>query len=316
MNKIKYLIVIILGLALAACARDFKSEPDTQTGVTYDVYFLGGQSNMDGYGYNSELPADLLGEFPAIRIFNGLSVADGETGGGAGIWSALTPGFGAGFSYDGTENQLSERFGPELTFGLQMAQLNPESNIAIVKFARGGSSLSLGAPNFGTWDPDYGEKNGRNQYDNALTAIAQSFSEDDIDGDGRPDRLHPKGIVWMQGESDAIDQGPAQIYQINLKRTMDLLRAALRDDDLPVVIGRITDSGMDEEDGQVMDHIALVQQAQAEFVQSDSCAAYVTEINDYSHSDDAWHYDSDGYVKMGRAFAKAMHGLAENCGPQ
>lgn len=280
-------------------------------GTTYHVYFLGGQSNMDGYGYVDDLGPDEAGPHDAIRLFAGNSVPDGDPRGGRGLWAPLGPGFGLGFTSDGDTNYPSNRFGPELTFGLQIAGLRPDHNIAIIKYSRGGSSLSLDAPNYGTWHPDFGD--GNNQYDNALTALRTAFAAGDIDNDGTIDQLVPAGIVWMQGESDAINEGPALVYEQNLERMMGLLRAAMRVDDLPVVIGRITDSGMDE-DGKVMDYIELVQAAQAAWVASDACAAYVTEIDDYEHSEDAWHYVSESYLRMGRAFAEAMHALQQRCG--
>ncbi len=117
----------------------------------------------------------------------------------------------------------------------------------------------------------------------------------------------------MQGEADAHhSQAAADAYAGNLKRLMDLLRAALRTDDLPVVIGRITDSGM-ADDGKVMDYIETVQAGQQAFVAGDACAAYVTVADELPHSDDAWHYQSDGYIAMGVAFAEAMRQLQDNC---
>lgn len=303
------LLIALSGLLLAALSGTPAFAGD---GRTYRVYFLGGQSNMEGFGYTAELPPEWSGEQEAIRIFNGHNVPDGEDGGGVGLWMPLQPGYGVGARSDGTSNQLSDRFGPELAFGARIAELNPGENIALVKYARSGSSLALGASHFGTWAPEFSEANGRNQYDNALTAIETAFSAADIDGDGHADRLIPAGIIWMQGESDAYTRKPALVYEQNLRRMMELLRAALRVDDLPVVIGRITDSGMDE-DGLRMDHIALVQRAQAAYVAADACAAYVSEIDDYQHADDGWHYVSTDYIRMGRAFAEAVHALAGTC---
>ncbi len=301
--------LLLIAMVLSACGGDL---PQSGEGKTYRVYFLGGQSNMDGYGYNAELRPEWPDGSDAVMVFAGTAVADGEAGGGVGIWAPLQAGFGVGFESDGSSNRLSDRFGPELSFGSRIAELRPGKHIAIVKYARGGSSLSIDAPNYGTWDPDYADANGRNQYDNALTTIAAAFATADIDGDGHVDRLEPAGLIWMQGESDAIEPGPAAVYEQNLRRTMDLLRAALRTDDLPVVIGRITDSGMDE-DGSVMDHIEVVQTAQEAYVAADACAAYVTEIDGYEHSEDAWHYVSEAYIKMGVAFAEAVHALEESC---
>ncbi|MEL7312755.1 MAG: sialate O-acetylesterase, partial [Pseudomonadota bacterium] len=153
-----------------------------------------------------------------------------------------------------------------------------------------------------------------NQYDHALTTLRNAFSVRDIDGDGAEDQLVPAGIVWMQGEADAYDsQKSADEYEANLTRMMHLLRAALRVDDLPVVIGKITDSGMSD-DGTVMDYIETVQKAQQAFVDSDACAAYVTVTDELGYIEDGWHYDSDGFIQMGTAFAEAMLKLEQRCG--
>ncbi len=294
----------------AACSESRLKEP---AGTDYMLFYMGGQSNMDGYGFNSELPDDLKAPVTDVMIFNGNAVPDGEAGGGDGAWLPLQPGFGTGYLSSNGAPKLSDRFGPELTFGHHLKNLYPDEKIAIVKFAKGGSSLSLDAPNYGTWDPEYDAKNGRNQFDNFLTTLNGAMAVSDIDGDGLKDRLIPTGIIWMQGESDAIEREPAMIYEANLKQTMGRIRTAMQAENLPVVIGKITDSGMDE-DGLVMDHIALVQAAQAQFVSKDNCAVFVSEIDDYVHSDDQWHYDSESYLKMGTAFADAVSTLINRCG--
>ena len=85
------------------------------------------------------------------------------------------------------------------------------------------------------------------------------------------------------------------------------------DEQFGLVIGKITDSGM-ADDGTVMDFAKVVQAAQQRFVESDSCAALVTETENFGYpATDAWHYDSDGYVKMGIAFADAVVALEARC---
>ncbi len=289
---------------LVAC-----SEPKP---TEYQLYYLGGQSNMDGYGFNNELPEDVLAPTEDVVIFTGQVAFDNETHGGRGVWQTLQPGFGTGFSSDGVSNQLSDRFGPELYFGHTLAGHAPGSKIAIVKYALGGTGLAVGV-GYANWHPDYSDGDGINQYDHALTTLRNALAPADLNGDGTIDHLVPAGIVWMQGEADAFhSQAAADEYRHNLERLMNLLRAALRVDDLPVVIGKITDSGMAEY-GSVMDYIETVQQAQQNFVNDDACAAYVTVTDEIKHSDDAWHYDSDGYIRMGMAFAEAVKGLEETC---
>lgn len=279
----------------------------------YKLYYLGGQSNMEGFGYSDELPEDAAVISRNVMIFTGQMALDNETHGSVGIWQPLQPGHGTGFRTDGKTNELSNRFGPELRFGQTIAGNDPGSKIAIIKYALGGSGLADGV-GYGNWHPDFSKGAGINQYDHALKTMRNALAHTDIDGDGVADRLTPSGIVWMQGEADAFDsQAAADEYLANLERLMNLLRAAMRVDDLPVAIGKITDSGM-VEDGTVMDYIETVQQAQQDFVASDVCAAYVTETDDLSHSSDAWHYDTDGFVRLGTAFAEAMRELELSCG--
>lgn len=267
---------------------------------------------MEGFGYTDKLPGDAAIPSQDVMIFTGQMAFDNETHGGVGVWQALQPGFGTGFKTDGSTNQFSDRFGPELLFGQTMASRSPGSKIAIIKYALGGSGLAVDV-GYGNWHPDFSEGAGLNQYDHALKTLRNAFAYTDIDGDGVADRLVPSGIVWMQGEADAFDsQAAADEYRVNIERLMDLLRAALRVDDLPVVIGKITDSGMSD-DGTVMDYIETVQQAQQDFVSSDVCAAYVTVTDDLPYLDDGWHYDTDGFVRLGTAFAEAMSELEQKC---
>ena len=302
-------LAVLLTLGTAGCATSTPSE----SGSNYKLYFLGGQSNMEGYGTSNELPPTAQAPTEKAMIFVGQYALDNETHGGVGIWQPLQPGFGTGFTTDGVTITLSKNFGPELLFGQTMAKQSGDANIAIVKYALGGTGLAEGV-GYGSWYPDFSEGAGINQYDNALTTLRNALAHSDIDGDGRADRLVPSGIVWMQGEADAHhSQAAADEYRANLERLMGLLRAAMRVDDLPLAIGKITDSGMSE-DGSVMDYIETVQEAQQDFVKSDSCAQYVTVTEELPYLADGWHYNTEGFVRLGTAFADAMIELEQRCG--
>lgn len=283
----------------------------THSQTTFRLVYLGGQSNMNGFGYTKDLPADLNKTFDDVWIFQGNPAPDEAENGGLGLWTQLRPGHGAGFSSDGKTNKWSDRFGVELSLAQRLKELYPNDKIALVKYARGGTSIdSLAARNFGAWEPDYRSKNGINQYDHFLTTIRQAMTVDDIDGDGRDDELIPTAIVWMQGESDAaLGEDIAYRYYDHLKRLMDLIRAALWTDDLPVVIGKISDSWNDDGDGKVWDQAEIVQYAQEKYARTDENAAIVRTTRYYKYSD-PWHYDSDGYIDLGRRFAEAIAQLA------
>ena len=272
------------------------------------MYFLGGQSNMDGYGYNNKLPDTLKGIIPSAMIFDGNRINDNNPGGGIGIWCPMKAGHGVGFKTDGQSNILSDRFGPELSFASTLATKG--ARIAIIKYSYGGTALFAGA-GYGNWEPDFDHNN---HYDNALTTIRNAYAVTDINNDGRSDMLVPAGIIWMQGEADAeFSQASADAYRDNLKRLMDLLRGSLRKDDLPVVIGKINDSHMTPDGGPTQPYIATVHAAQKYFTDNDPCATLVTETETYKFSSDVWHYDSEGYTRMGKAFAKAVTMLESTC---
>ncbi len=301
-------VLVLTAVAAVGCT----AESETKT---YKVYFLGGQSNMVGYGNVEKLPHELDRGIDRVMIFAGRSAFDGEIDGGEGVWAPLTPGFGYGFSTDGRSVSLSDLFGPELSFGATLSSAKPDSSIAIVKYTLGGSGLESGV-GYGSWHPTDKDGHGLNQFDHAIRTLHNAFSERDIDGDGIRDRLVPAGIIWMQGESDANEnQAIAEAYEENLTFFVESLRIAFRDDDLPIVIGKITDSGM-ADDGSVMDHIESVQLGQAAFVSADRCADLVTVTEGLNYRDDAWHYDTEGFILLGEAFADSILRLEENCGRQ
>lgn len=295
-------LVFMICLGNTALAQN---HPDTLL-----LFFLGGQSNMEGHGSNKDLPDSLRSTQQNVWIFNGKLVDDGEKGGGAGIWEPLRPGHGYGFKTDGSENSPGEKFGPELTFAHRLSQFHPGKKIALIKYAKGGASIDSAAANrFGCWQVHFHQKKGINQFDHFLNTMKNATSVHDINGDGTPDYLKPMGIVWMQGESDAAYEKPAQRYYDNLFETISHIRTALYDDSLPVVLGKISDSGW-ADDGKVWDYISDVHSAQERFTETDPNSALVRSTSAYKYSD-PYHYDSSGYLDLGISFADAMQSLLE-----
>ena len=288
--------LLIAGLLLTSAAQARATD--------FHVYYLGGQSNMDGYGYNEKLVSELTQPHENVPIFHGNTSKDNAEVDGRGLWQSLRPGHGVGFRSDGETNEYSKRFGVELTFARSIQEAFPKRRIAIIKYSRGGTSIAAkAAGGFGCWEPDFQGRNGINQYDHFLATVRNAYADTDIDDDGENDRLIPAGIVWMQGESDAAyTPDIANAYEANLRRLMDLIRAAFRSDDLPVVIGRISNS---QSDPPIWKHGEAVRDAQANYTTSDSNAAIVTSTDRYGYSD-PWHYDSAGYIDLGKQFSKAM----------
>ena len=273
------------------------------------VFYLGGQSNMEGFGYVKNLPDSLKKKNKEFFIYQGNPVGDNDASGGLGKWDVLQPGHGTGFSSDGKINILSERFGVELSLAKKLQELYPNQKLAFIKYARNGSSIdSSGTAGFGAWEPDFKEGKGMNQYDYFLKTVKGAMAVKDINGDGVEDVLIPSGIIWMQGESDADKtEAIANQYCSNLKRLMDLMRATFRNNDLPIVIGKISDSG-DIEGGKVWNYGELVQYSQEKFAATQPNVAIVRTTNSYKYSD-RYHYDNNGFIDLGKQFAIKIFNL-------
>jgi hypothetical protein len=122
----------------------------------------------------------------------------------------------------------------------------------------------------------------------------------------------------MQGESDACYTADiAFAYQANLKRLMDLIRAAFREDDLPVVIGKISDSKRNApvSEAKIWKYGPTVVAAQQKFTKNDENATLVTTTDNYSYSD-PWHYDTKGYIDLGKQFANTYEKIINPPKPQ
>lgn len=278
---------------------------------TVRLYYLGGQSNMDGFGFNNELPDSLPAILKNVWIFHGNPAPDEDPNGGLGIWTELKPGHGYGFSSDGKENYLSERFGVEISFALKIQEHYPNEKIALIKYSRGGTAIDKEAAGiYGSWEPDYEGKSGSNQYDHFLKALKSALNDSDIDNDDTLDYLIPSGIIWMQGESDAVyTEEIAKSYYENLQSLMGFMRAAFRYGDLPVVIGKISDSGAGEY-GKAMKYSEWVQEAQEKYAKANGNVVIVRNTQYYTYQD-AFHYDSKAYLDLGIRFAEAIFSLSK-----
>ena len=263
---------------------------------------------MSGFGFNKDLKDELRKPMKDVYIFHGNPGSDEEEDGGLGIWENLRPGHGINFESDNSEYRLSERFGVELSFAKKLKELYPNDKIAIIKYARNGSSLdSASARQWGSWEVDYVGKNGINQFDHFLATVKNAYEDTDLDNDGVKDKLIPSGIIWMQGESDAYQEKAALSYYDNLSKLMNLISVTFRVDDLPVVIGKISDSG-DNAKGKVWKYGELVQHAQEKYALEKDNVSIIRSTKYYDYTD-PYHYMSKDYLDLGEKFAEAIYKL-------
>ena len=241
-----------------------------------DLYILAGQSNMDGYAYASGLPPSLaVGQEDVALYWSGNRA-----------WTALQPAtYAINYGWD--------CFGPEVTFGRFMADLDPDQPVALIKHAVGGTGL------YDYWYPGTSREDGSQGvgYHDLLATFDAATAE--LDAEGVAWRV--AGLLWMQGESDALaDAGIAAAYEGNLTRFIARARADFEAPDMPFVIGKIHCPTCTYGD--------VVRAAEDAVAEADE-AVFAFDTDDLPINADNIHYDAPGQRALGERFAQAMLGL-------
>ncbi|MEO1616568.1 MAG: sialate O-acetylesterase [Planctomycetota bacterium] len=273
----KLIRVIGLQTVLFAIAVTFPSDCFAEH---YDVYLLAGQSNMDGRGLVSELPASHAKPVKEAILFyrNEKAATEG--------WRTLVPGFSVPPGYKG--GLPSTTFGPEIGFARAMLQTNPEQKLALIKGSQGGTSLRA------DWNPgvkDDVESQGP-QYRDFIKTI-QVATEQLMK---RGDSISIRGLLWHQGESDRKSSTP--VYRRRLKQLIARLREDVGVPDLPVVVGEVFDNGQ-------RDSVRAAIQA----VAGASPSVGLVSSDGTTTSDPGTHFDTKSQLLLGQRYAEAMRKL-------
>lgn len=245
----------------------------------YNVVLLGGQSNMDGRAPGADLPTspvDLQAAQTDVLLYHGDAYGNAYLP--ADTWIDLEPG-------SGSQNASARQFGPEITFGRSMADADTSRNFALIKYARGGTSLST------DWDPSTGS-----QYTLFQDLVADGLAVLTAQGD----TYEIIGMLWMQGESDDTE-AEANAYQSNLTDFIADVRGRYGDN-LPFVIGETwRNAGDSTHPGTLGDIVSAAQQAVADL---DPYASFVSTRS--STWQDEFHLDAAGQMALGYGMADAM----------
>jgi hypothetical protein len=183
------------------------------------VFLLSGQSNMAGMqALVSDLTADQKKTVDSVMIHMD---AEGDAA-KRGKWLTLGPGFGSS----------SSNLGPELFFGRTLAD-SMKTKIALIKDAVSGAPL--GTAQNGYLSPSSNNGNGGTLYKNMMTHIDAAMKSFDTT------KYTPRwaGFVWLQGETDAINQSQTDAYETNLTNLIKDIRAKTKVEDLPVILPMI-----------------------------------------------------------------------------
>ena len=279
----------ILAIAISTLATNTLTHAETL------VYLIGGQSNADGRALTADLTSDQ--QAPQTEIpFYYRSYPRKE-----GTYTVLQPGSA------GTPTTPQTAYGPEVSFGRVLAEWvrdhGSADRIAIIKFARGGSSLAVDWHGGGTKDragdaPWYGIFQ-----DTVTEGLAALKADPSLNGNP----LRIAGFIWVQGESD-IDEGPDQ-YAQNLETFIQDVRLTYGAD-LPFFLSTLSLNQtryQRPEKPEILRGFQTVREAQAE-VAAKVPGVYLisTDGPEFSVLKDKIHFNAQGQQALGAAFAHAI----------
>lgn len=285
--------VLLLALSgVLAAGGSIAYSGEAQADEPIRTFLVAGQSNGDGYGlgYGNlsygylDPPDDLhdIGRSDLVAPLATVKIFRGDYYSGIGSWNSLEPGFG--ITWNGV------RFGPELSFGHAL-HAKFGSEIRLIKYTLGGTNLAY------QWDP---ASSSTNQYDYFIDTVQNAVTAAGAAGE----TLDIVGMIWMQGESDALDWTMANDYQQNLTDFIAALRNDLALPDLNFYIGSIADSW-------VWTYRQTVWNAQDAVAAADPRVAVANGrdlplfLNDGDGSGYI-HYTTSGLVTLGERFGAAV----------
>jgi len=177
--SIQTLTVVFLFLLTVA-----SSPADLHATEPVKVFLLGGQSNMVGQGSQGDLtgPLAFLRNPQTDVLFysqDDIHSANTSTPGIGGTLASLQPG---SFRTDSSGTQ----FGPEVTFGRTIADAFPDEDFAIIKYARGGTSLGA------DWRPGTG-----GDYANFRSIVADGLAALDAAGHSLESNSLVFDVCWQ-----------------------------------------------------------------------------------------------------------------------
>ena len=231
--------------------------------MSLKVYLLAGQSNMDGHAEVNGLPPELSGVQTDVLAYH------------KGSWKYLRPGL----------SKTTKTFGPEVTFGRDMANARPLEHIGLIKYAVGNTNL------VNDWAaPDGNGLGAGPEYVNFMNAVTNALAT--LDPNYEP---HIEGMLWMQGESDASNLSWAQAYEQNLTEFIVSVRRDVNEPNMPFVIGQISEAS-------IWTYGAIVRQAQYNVSQTVPLTTMII-TSDLPFNSDGYHYNAEGQMTLGYRFS-------------
>lgn len=193
---------------------------------------------------------------------------------------------------------------PQLTFTPAVVAAFGRDKVIVVKDAHGGQSIRSWAKNNHEHPPPTVGRVPRVRgtlYDRLMGKVKKAIQD-------QP--LQTITFVWMQGESDLRNTA----YDAYLRELLSQLQRDLNSRDIHVVIGRISDNGLDRK--KRLEGRKYIRRTQVEFAESLPRGAWVDtdDLNDREVNGKIihdLHYTKEGYRKLGRRFAEKAIALVK-----
>lgn len=227
-----------------------------------DLYLLMGQSNMSGRG---RLDAALPLRADGVWMYSN-----------AGEWKpAVEPVDDATGQVDSVSADPDAGYGPALAFGLHLRRASGRT-IGLVPCAKNGSTAN-------EWLPATSRDT---LYGSCLARAREARGHGVV-----------RGVVWYQGESDAMAETLLRSWAGKFESIVAALRKDLNDNDLPVVFAQL---GPNPQDPRFPFWDAM------KTVQSDIAIPRVHMIQTDDVPADGVHLTAEGSFVVGRRFAESM----------
>lgn len=254
------------------------------------VYLLAGQSNMDGRANGGDLSSEDLARLEKvadrINFYNNHKPVSNLQ------FTPSTPYLKEKFKFDFI-------FGPELFFGIEMAEKYPDEEFIFIKRALGGTSL------YGCWNPNWTYEKAKISLEENKPKLYFDFRDyvKEVLKDYSYDSYEIKGMLWVQGEADSniMKRGekPANSYGENLQALVNAVRNDFNQPELPFVLfqvgkGKVVE-GM-KETTRKDPNVYLIPQSDDK-KSTDFYAQYDPPL---------WHYTTESMKRIGIAFYKSF----------
>lgn len=273
----------ILAVAFLRCAYSHELQrPDS--GKRVKVFLFAGQSNMEGRANGGELTKQDRERLNKVQ--NRVQLAFNH--------EPIHPLDVVSPSDEIREIYKRDRiFGPELFFGMTLAEALPKEKFLFIKRTEGATSL------YGCWNPDWsgdkassmGEANKSKLYGDFIDYVRSVLNR------YTPDDYEICAMFWVQGEGDGKVPPAAVAYGTTLRKLIERVRKDIGRDNLPFILLEVGSDKVVEGMKQTADkvpNVILVHQSPH------------TDSTDYYDKMENGHFNCKGMKKLGAHFAKVF----------